>query len=122
MFDVELDDIREERIDMEIVVDAYDEQERAMGWYCYLQDNIEFPFKAQWARGGKSKLKQVDVVRMSSSDECLHDMFVEVRYQEGTVDDIFAARLSDIHPLDADTETADAIGDWHYWVARGYEF
>ncbi len=122
MSDIEPDDIREERIDMEIVVDAYNEEERAMGWYCYLQDNLEFPFKAQWARGGKSKLKQVDVVRMSSSDECLHDMFVEVRYQEGTVDDIFAARLSDIQPIDVDPETADAIGDWHYWVARGYEF
>ena len=29
----EKDEVREERIDMEIVVDAYDEDERAMGWY-----------------------------------------------------------------------------------------
>jgi len=35
---------REKRIDMEIVVDAYNEVERAMGWYCYLQDGLKFPF------------------------------------------------------------------------------
>lgn len=31
-----LDPEREQRIAMEIVVDAYDSQERAMGWYYYL--------------------------------------------------------------------------------------
>ncbi|MBO1350072.1 MAG: hypothetical protein EBE86_023055 [Hormoscilla sp. GUM202] len=24
--------------------------------------------------------------------------------------------------VNVDPETADAIADWHYWVARGYEF
>jgi len=38
------DETREERISMEIVVDAYNEQERAMGWYCYLEDTLSFPF------------------------------------------------------------------------------
>jgi len=32
-----LDPEREKRIDMEIVVDAYNQQERAMGWYYYLE-------------------------------------------------------------------------------------
>jgi hypothetical protein len=34
----------ENRIEMEIVVDAYNESERAMGWYYYLQDNLAMPF------------------------------------------------------------------------------
>ena len=38
------DETREERISMEIVVDAYNEEERAMGWYCYLEDKLTFPF------------------------------------------------------------------------------
>ena len=38
------DETREERISMEIVVDAYNEQERAMGWYCYLEEKLSFPF------------------------------------------------------------------------------
>jgi len=41
------DDIREERIMMEIVVDAYDEEEKAMGWASYLEDKISFPFEAE---------------------------------------------------------------------------
>ena len=35
----------EDRIEMEIVVDAYDESERAMGWCTYLQDNMTFPLQ-----------------------------------------------------------------------------
>jgi len=40
------DKMREERIEMEIIVDAYGTEEQAMGWYYYLEDNIEFPFTA----------------------------------------------------------------------------
>ena len=36
------DDAREERIYMEAVVDAHDSEERAMGWYYYLEDKIMF--------------------------------------------------------------------------------
>lgn len=34
---------REQRIEMEIVVDAHDSDERAMGWYCYLEDKRKRP-------------------------------------------------------------------------------
>ncbi|MGO9201879.1 MAG: calcium-binding protein [Limisphaerales bacterium] len=35
---------REQRIEQEIVVDAYDAQERAMGWFSYLEDQLRSPF------------------------------------------------------------------------------
>jgi hypothetical protein len=35
---------REERITMEIVVDAYGAEEQAMSWYYYLQNTMQFPF------------------------------------------------------------------------------
>jgi hypothetical protein len=38
---------REDRFMEEVVVDAYGEEERAMGWYYYAADNMVFPFKAQ---------------------------------------------------------------------------
>ena len=38
------DEARERRITMEIVVDAYAEDERVTGWYCYLEVNLEFAF------------------------------------------------------------------------------
>ena len=58
---------------------------------------------------------------MSLEDDCLSDMLVEVAYQED-IEDIFTARLGDIHPLNGDKTTQEAIADWHYWLARGYEF
>ncbi|MGB3638906.1 MAG: calcium-binding protein [Rivularia sp. (in: cyanobacteria)] len=113
---------REKRIDMEVVVDAYNEDERAMGWYYYLEDKLQFPFKARWVNRQRPQGKEIEVVEMSPEDECMRSMFVEVRYREGEVDDIFSARLEDIHPIEVDEETAEAIVDWHYWIDMGYEF
>jgi len=41
------DEEREERIHMEIVVDAYGPEEQAMGWYYYLADTMHYPFSAR---------------------------------------------------------------------------
>ena len=32
---------------MEIIVDAYGPEEQAMGWYSYLEDKLDFPFRAK---------------------------------------------------------------------------
>jgi hypothetical protein len=32
------------------------------------------------------------------------------------------APLSQLAAVDVDESTAEAIGDWHYWVAQGYGF
>jgi hypothetical protein len=42
------DEIREERIAMEAVVDAYDSSERAMGLYYYLNGEMKVPFMARY--------------------------------------------------------------------------
>jgi Calcium binding len=122
MSKIQRDENREERIIMEVVVDAYDEEERAMGWYYYLAENMNFPFKAKWITRKRHEGRDVEVVEMSPRDDCSHDLFVEVRYQEGNIDDIFTARLSEINPIDVDEEIAQIIADWRYWVAMGYEF
>ena len=41
------DEERDERIRMEIIVDAHDSEEQAMGWYYYLEENLQFPFLAR---------------------------------------------------------------------------
>ncbi|MFC4346173.1 calcium-binding protein, partial [Cupriavidus numazuensis] len=38
---------REERITMEIVVDAYGSEERSMAWYYYLEEQLTVPFEAE---------------------------------------------------------------------------
>ncbi len=116
------DKARKDRIIMEIVVDAYDENERALGWYYYLEDKLAFPFKAKCvARREISPLKrgeEVEVVGMPSEDECEREMFVTVQWEKRTV----AVPLSQLTGVDVDAETRQAIEDWHYWVKQGYEF
>ena len=38
---------RERRIEMEVVVDAYNAEERAMGWHYCLEERLKVPFKAR---------------------------------------------------------------------------
>lgn len=126
MSSVEEDKIREERITMEIVVDAHDKEERAMGWYYYLDDTLNIPFNAKWKKKTRKSTtveeKTVEVLGMAPEDECERDMLVEVVYVGGKDEDVFSAKLSEIEAIDADSETTEAIADWHYWLARGYKF
>ena len=113
---------REQRIRMEIVVDAYDEVERAMGWYYYLEGQLMFPFTAKCiAKRDISPLKKgetVPVEGMASEDDCMHKMFVKIRWQKRKL----AVPLSQLKAVEVDDETQQAIEDWHYWTARGYQF
>ena len=118
------DDQREQRIEMEIVVDAHDADERAMGWYYYLEDQIQFPLTATCiAKRAISPLRvgdEVEVISMPGEDECSHEMFVGIRWdgKEG-----LAVPLSQLRPVgDTKQRTQEAIADWHYWVRMGYEF
>jgi Calcium binding len=117
------DEEREERITMDIVVDAYDEHERAMGWCCYLEEKLQFPFTATCiAKRAISPLQvkdEVEVIGMPVEDECEREMFVTIRWEK----DGLAVPLSQLKPINAtDEETKQAIADWHYWVDMGYEF
>lgn len=126
----EKDEAREERITMEIVVDAYGPEEQAMGWYYYLDDTLQFPFIAicmDKRRSSPLKADQtVKVRRMAPEDECEHEMFVEVDWD----DDTLAVPLAQLKFKSGDGElseemeedTQEAMEDWHYWVNRGYEF
>ena len=118
---MDIDEVREDRIIMEVVVDAYDEMERAMGWYYYLEDRLDFPFTANWITGNGSS-EVVRVVGTPPEDDCLEDMLVEVAYTENDVEDVFTLSLREIQPLTEDSATKEAVADWHYWLARGYEF
>ncbi len=118
----ERDREREERIEMEIVVDAYGAEEQAMGWYYYLQDTLQFPFTANCISKRRiSPLKEkttVEVVGMAPESECEREMFVEINWEEDTL----AVPLIQLEAPEAEEETEQAIADWHYWVNQGYEF
>jgi len=114
------DPVREERIENQAVVDAYGPEERAMGWYYYLENRIRFPFQARClASQVVSPLRKgeaVEVRRLAPEEACSSDMLVLIRWQGRNL----AVPLSQLVAIDADESTAEAIGDWHYWVAQGY--
>ena len=122
MSSIKEDKIREDRILMEIVVDAYNEGERALGWYYYLEEKLSFPFKAKCMVTRKTSPlvigEEVEVAKMAPEIECEHEMFVMIRWQKRSL----AVPLDQLNPSGVDQQTLQAAADWHYWVKRGYKF
>ena len=119
------DDEREERIVMEVVVDCYNEHEAWSGWWCYLDGKLKLPFQAECVRvrrGSPLKVgERVTVTGLLDDDEAAHslaEMQVEIEWQDRTLG-VPLAQLTDIEVND---EMAEAIADWHYWVAQGRQF
>lgn len=113
---------REDRISAEIIVDAYGPEEQAMGWYYYLENKLGFPFTAACVNEREiSPLKkgdEVEVIGQPKEDECRCEMFVKIRWERRGL----AVPLSQLKPDNStDPETIEAVEDWHYWVAQGYQ-
>jgi len=113
----------EERIIMEVVVDAYDADERAMGWFYYIAEGLDFPFQARCIEKiSTSPLKigqEVTVVDASSvKDGWGSTIFVDIKYDE----DSLSVPLAQLEIIDDKPESKRIIEDWHYWIGRGYEF
>ena len=118
----EKEEDRESRILNEAVVDAHDEEERAIGWYYYLEERMAFPFSGQCRQTvSTSPLKlgeKIEILALADVDVCDHDMYVTVPWGARSLD----VPLRQIEPIDTDDDTEEAIGDWHYWISRGYRF
>src|SRR3954452_19686429 len=109
----------DQRLEAEIITDAKPD-ELWIGWYYYLDDHLGFPFKARCiAERLTSPLRVDEVVEvrgMSPEEECEHEMFVNIGWQ----DRLLAIPLSQLAGIDVDDGTERAIRDWHTWVERGY--
>lgn len=115
---------RERRVHDEIIVDANGPEEQAMGWFCYLEEQLTFPFAARChVRRAISPLRvddQVVVTGMAPEDECAHEMFVEVRWN-GRHIAVPLSQLEICSSRGVSAGTREAVADWHYWTGRGYE-
>jgi len=113
---------REHRIEQEIVVDAYTSDERAIGWHCYLDDKLRFPFKAKCVAvrdiSPLKKGEEVEVLGTAPSDDCMKEMFVIVGFAGRKL----GVPLVQLDPIRPDKATREAVEDWRYWVEAGYEF
>lgn len=104
---------REDRIEMEVVVDAYGPEARAMGWYCYLEVSLAFPFEAririELPTSPLNTGEKVEVLGMAPEEVCEADMLVWVRWPKRKL----AVPLSQLVPLINDEATNEAVADWH---------
>jgi hypothetical protein len=123
------DEAREERIAMEVVVDAYNREERALGWYYYLDDRISYASEPILARciaeRAISPLQvgdEVEVLGMAPEEECGCEMFVMIRWGRPGAKQGLGVPLSQLEVFHGDECVQQAARDWHYWVKRGYQF
>jgi hypothetical protein len=113
---------RERRIVDEILVDAYGPEERALGWYYYLEDKLALPCAARCiAEHPLSPLRKgerVEALAMAPEDDCMQSMWVIVRHGGRT----FGVPLQQLALVGAGADARTALADWRYWVDRGYCF
>ena len=117
------DPTREERIANEVTVDAYDSSEVMMGWLTYLQDNLACPFEAECIEQRKiSPLRKGEKATvyelLSDEDDIGNEFFVLIEWGGRKM----GVPLAQLKPLKISKETKQAIEDWQYWKARGYQF
>ncbi|QSG08502.1 calcium-binding protein [Halapricum desulfuricans] len=114
----ERDEEREERIKMEIIVDAYTQDEQAMGWHIYLEEMMDFPFEVRCIDEQEvSPLEEGETVRVigkPSSEPSLRQQFVTIEWNDRE----FGVPLSQLEPVEASADTEQAVADWHYWLER----
>jgi len=114
---IERDEKREERIEMEIIVDAYTADEQAMG-HIYLEETMDVPFEARCIEEQDvSPLEEGETVRVvgkPSSEPSLRQQFVTIEWMDREV----GVPLSQLEPIEASDSTKQAIADWHYWLDR----
>ena len=82
---------------------------------CGFHFRLDAPFPRSLAAG---KGETVQVLCMAPEEACSADMFVLIRWQGRTL----AVPLSQLAAVKVDESTANALGDWHYWVSQGYLF
>ena len=115
------DEEREQRIDMEILVDAYGPEEQMPAWHAYLSNALQFPFPARCiALRLTSPLEpgeQVQVLDMAPEKECNYEMFVVIRWQRRKL----AVPLMQLKSTDEDEDIQQAIDDWRYWTKQARE-
>ena len=113
---------REARIVDEIIVDAYTDDERAMSWYYHLEGELRFPFESecvkQWPISPLRKGEKIHITALAPAEDCAHQILVVVRWNGRSL----SVPLAQLQPIGVDKATAQAIADWHYWVAHENQF
>ncbi|RZV10869.1 calcium binding protein [Natrinema hispanicum] len=110
---------RDKRITDEVIVDAYGPEEQALGWYYYLERKMTFPVAMRCIEvqsvSPLEEAEEVHVVGMTDEEDCMCEMFVRVEW----MDREFGVPLIQLEVVDAESDTQEAVADWHYWFGDG---
>ncbi len=112
----EQDDACEHRINYEIIVDAYDDHEVAMGWYIHMNDNLEFPMQAKVKlrlRGVKTEEKAVQIVEIDPKSET--SLTLRLGMTKGKSDRVQYISPEDIVCIQTTEGNLEILNDWLYW-------
>ncbi|MCG8332279.1 MAG: calcium-binding protein [Chitinophagales bacterium] len=105
----------QEIIEDKIIVDCYDEEEVNLGWAIFMEDNIHYPFEAEYQvkfKNGKHLWTKVKVINNESSESNFKggSYYVKIGYKEI----IFSVKLEELRNINADEETLKAIQVWNH--------
>ena len=109
------DDEMQEKIDDEIIVDAYDEYEQSMGWFYFFDETLENPFTATAQlkkRDGTTESKQVKVVGLASKEEDFTNKDFNLEIEQGQY--LRPIAYSALSAIKASDETLEAFGIWDF--------
>jgi len=104
----------QEIITYQIVVDAYTDDEANNGWAIYMEENLHYPFTAEYRvrkRNGKSHWQKVTTVVGNETDE--GDFEGGEYYVEIEIEDmIIPAKLGELRNIEADEEALETLQIW----------
>ena len=111
----ETDEERNKRIRREVLTDAYNAHEMAINWCYHLEREMSFPFQARCIEERTISPLRADeavpVVGMTDEVVSNQEMFVLVEWRDRE----FGVPLSQLEVLNVDSDTRQAVDDWHYW-------
>lgn len=107
------------RIDYEIIVDAYDDNEQSMGWYYFFEETLEFPFTALVhlrKRDGTAEAKRVKITGLASKEEGFMSEDFNLDTEQGEYTRPVA--YSTLSEFKASEETLEAFQIWDFYWRR----
>lgn len=104
----------EKIIEEEIEVDAYSEMEINMGWEIYMDEQLNYPFEADYLiklADGRKENTKIEVIKgLDSQSNNIPNYLVEAIYN-GL---IIQVKLSDLNNIDSNEDTKRAIIVWRH--------
>ena len=102
-------------IEDEVTVDCYNEYEAYTGWGCYMDDNMNFPFEAEYLvkkRSGEKVWKKLNVVRADEDNDVYNGGEYNVEIE---LDDIvISVNINKLKNAEADEMTMQALQVWRH--------